>query len=85
MPPTSPYRPEFEAALRLFAQVSEAMATKGFQRPILVGGAAAEFWSKSEINTGITGITVTVHSIADTSSRIGEETFGDYGIEKLQG
>jgi hypothetical protein len=52
MPPPSPYRPEFEAALRLLAQVSEAMHRRGFQRPVLVGGAAAEFWSGSAINTG---------------------------------
>ena len=52
MPAPSPYRPEFEAALRLFARVSEAMHLRGFQRPILVGGAAAEFWSNSAINTG---------------------------------
>ena len=52
LPPRPPYRPEFEAALRLFARVSEAMARRGFQRPILVGGAAAEFWSKSAISTG---------------------------------
>jgi hypothetical protein len=49
---TSAYRPEFESALRLFARVSEAMKARGFQRPILVGGAAAEFYSKSAINTG---------------------------------
>lgn len=48
----SGYRPEFEAALRLFAKVSEAMAARGFERPVLVGGAAAEFYSKSAINTG---------------------------------
>ena len=52
MPSPSPYRPEFAAALRLFARVSEAMALRGLQRPILVGGAAAEFWSNSAINTG---------------------------------
>jgi hypothetical protein len=52
MAEASPYRPEFEAALRLFARVSEAMHQRGFSRPILVGGAAAEFWSRSEINTG---------------------------------
>ena len=52
MPPASAYRPEFEAALRLFARVSEAMHRRGFQRPILVGGAAAEVWSLSAINTG---------------------------------
>ena len=49
---TSAYRPEFEAALRLFARVSEEMAVAGFGRPILVGGAAVEFYSKSAINTG---------------------------------
>ena len=48
----SAYRPEFEAALRLFTQVSEAMAARGFRRPILVGGAAAEFYSQSAISTG---------------------------------
>ncbi|WP_288806543.1 hypothetical protein [uncultured Novosphingobium sp.] len=41
----SGYRPEFVAALQLFARVSEAMYGRGLQRPILVGGAAAEFWS----------------------------------------
>lgn len=48
----SAYRPEFEAALRLFARVSEAMVGRGFQRPVLVGGAAAEFYSNSAISTG---------------------------------
>jgi len=52
MAQNSPYRPEFEAALRLFAQVSEAMHRRGLQRPILVGGAAAEFWSVSALSTG---------------------------------
>lgn len=48
----SAYRPEFEAALRLLARVSEAMHERGLRRPILVGGAAAEFYSESAINTG---------------------------------
>src|SRR4051794_16830894 len=48
----SAYRPEFEAALRLFARVSEAMHQRGMSRPILVGGAAAEFWSTSTLSTG---------------------------------
>jgi hypothetical protein len=46
------YRPEFEAALRLFARASEAMHERGFQRPILVGGAAAEFYTVSALTTG---------------------------------
>lgn len=49
---TSPYRPEFEAALRLFAQVSEAMRARGHEAPILVGGAAVELYSASAVNTG---------------------------------
>lgn len=48
----STYRPEFEEALRLFAKVSEAVENAGFQRPILVGGAAAELYSGSAIATG---------------------------------
>jgi hypothetical protein len=48
----SAYRPEFEAALRLFARASEAMHQRGLPRPILVGGAAAEFYSTSALATG---------------------------------
>ena len=48
----SGYRPEFEAALRLFARVSEAMKARGFEAPVLVGGAAVEIYSLSAINTG---------------------------------
>lgn len=48
----SSYRPEFEAALRLFARVSEAMKVRGFDAPVLVGGAAVEIYSLSAINTG---------------------------------
>lgn len=48
----SPYRPEFEAALRLFARVSEAMKARGFPAPILVGGGAVELYSNSAVTTG---------------------------------
>ena len=46
------YRPEFEAALRLFARASEAMKAQGFLAPVLVGGGAVELYSKSAIVTG---------------------------------
>jgi hypothetical protein len=46
------YRPEFVAALQLFTRVSEAMHARGLQRPILVGGAAAELWSTGAVTTG---------------------------------
>jgi len=49
---TTGYRPEFIAALQLFAHVSKAMHERGLSRPILVGGAAAEFYSQSAISTG---------------------------------
>lgn len=46
------YRPEFEAALRLLARISEALAARGLPRPILVGGGAAEYFSGSALMTG---------------------------------
>lgn len=46
------YRPEFIDALRLLARISDAMANRGLTRPILVGGAAAEFYSASALATG---------------------------------
>ncbi|WP_375394752.1 hypothetical protein [uncultured Sphingomonas sp.] len=48
----SAYRPEFEAALRLFARASEAMKARGFPAPILVGGGAVELYSNSAVTTG---------------------------------
>lgn len=48
----SAYRPEFESALRLFARMSEAMKARGFQAPVLVGGAAVEIYSLSAMATG---------------------------------
>lgn len=48
----SAYRPEFEAALRLFARASEAMKAEGYGAPILVGGGAVELYSNSAITTG---------------------------------
>lgn len=46
------YRPEFEAALRLFARASRAMTDQGFLAPVLVGGGAVEYFSGSTIATG---------------------------------
>jgi hypothetical protein len=46
------HRPAFEAALRLFARVSEAMKRRGFELPVLVGGAVVELYSGSMIATG---------------------------------
>lgn len=46
------YRPEFEAALAMFAKVSAAVDALGYRPPILVGGAAVEPYSQSAISTG---------------------------------
>lgn len=46
------WRTPFEAALRMFAAVSEALRATGQPRPILVGGAAVEYWSGSAVSTG---------------------------------
>lgn len=46
------WRAPFEAALRMFATVSEALRATGQPRPILVGGAAVEYWSGSAVSTG---------------------------------
>lgn len=48
----STYRPEFEAALRLFARASQKMAEQGFVAPILVGGGAVELYTAGAIATG---------------------------------
>lgn len=49
---TSPWRPEFEAALTLLATVSDALVHQGHSRPVLVGGAALELYSASAYTTG---------------------------------
>jgi hypothetical protein len=46
------YRPEFEAALRLFARASGLLTDRGYEAPILVGGAAVELYSRSAMMTG---------------------------------
>jgi hypothetical protein len=52
MDPTSPYRPEFVAALRLLARISGAMDAAGYRPPVIVGGAAVEIYTSGAINTG---------------------------------
>jgi hypothetical protein len=52
-----PWRSEFLEALRLLARVSEAMAERGLPRPVLVGGAAAEFYTGSVLMTGDLDVT----------------------------
>ena len=52
MPAQGPHRPELMKALVLLARLNEAMAKRGLPRPILVGGAAVEYYSGSAVMTG---------------------------------
>lgn len=53
-----PWRPEFIAALRMLVRASEALASRGLARPVLVGGGAVEFYTGSAITTGDIDLTV---------------------------
>lgn len=74
----SAYRPEFEAALRLFARVSEAMVAMGRERPVLVGGAAVEIYSLSALNTGD-------FDIVTGSQSVFEQILQDHGFVRPSG
>jgi len=84
----------------MFAQISEAMAMRGFTRPILVGGAAAELYTGSAIST----MDFDICWIADDrlaqardlyrlncgcdpeflDRRLREETLGEFGVDMLR-
>ena len=53
----APWREEFIAALRLLARASDAMASRGLGRPVLVGGGAVEFYSGGALMTGDIDVT----------------------------
>lgn len=46
------YRPEFIAALGLIAEAFDLVKAAGYARPVLVGGAAVEFYTVSAIVSG---------------------------------
>ena len=56
----NPYRPELLQALTVLAHLTEAMHRRGLPRPILVGGAAAEYFSGSALMTGDVDLTTPV-------------------------
>ncbi|MGK6317987.1 hypothetical protein [Sphingomonas sp. DT-204] len=74
----STHRPELLNALTLLAQVSEAMHRRGLPRPILVGGAAAEYFSGSAVMTGDVDITSPVQPEL-------EQELARLGFEKPEG
>ncbi|MBF0333382.1 MAG: hypothetical protein HQL40_07005 [Alphaproteobacteria bacterium] len=46
------FRPEYTAALRVLARAFEEVQQRGFQCPVLVGGAAVEFWTGGSVVSG---------------------------------
>ena len=46
------FRPEFKEALGLLAKAAEVLVDQGLERPILVGGAAVEFYTASAVTSG---------------------------------
>ena len=73
----TPYRPEFEAALRILAKVSTAMTARGFDPPVLVGGGAVEIQARELF---------ALHRDADMAymeRRIRHESAGGLGIADL--
>ena len=69
---TTPHRPELLRALALLAQLNEAMHARGLPRPILVGGAAVEYYSGSAVMTGDIDLTSPVQEeLEDELVRLG--------------
>ncbi|HWB50605.1 MAG TPA: hypothetical protein VG651_15960 [Stellaceae bacterium] len=46
------YRPEFIAALSLLAEAFDEVVAAGYERPIIVGGAAVEFYTGGAVASG---------------------------------
>lgn len=63
------WRPELLDALRLLARISEALAAQGEPRPVLVGGAAAEYYSGSAMMTGDVDLTSPVQQALEAEMR----------------
>ncbi|MCP8892642.1 hypothetical protein NLI89_18265 [Sphingomonas faeni] len=72
------WRPEFEAALELFASVSAAVVRWGFVAPVLVGGAAVELYSGSAIATGDFDLVTARQDVVEQALR-------DHGFVKPRG
>ena len=71
-------------ALELLAQLNEAMRSRGLPRPILVGGAAVEYYSGSAVMTGDVDLTSPVQSeLEEELARLGFTKPGGLGHTPL--
>lgn len=48
----SVYRPAYLEGLRLLAEAFEEVVSQGFDRPVIVGGAAVEFHTGGDVASG---------------------------------
>lgn len=72
------FRPEFVEALRLVAAASDRVVARGCSRPVIVGGAAAEFYSGGTVPSGDFDLVV-------ASQAVFEEELVALGFERPRG
>lgn len=74
----SQWRPQFEAALTMLAEISSAMDEGGYRPPILVGGGAVELYTQSALNTGD-------FDLVSSQQTVLEETMAQHGFIRPKG
>jgi hypothetical protein len=71
------FRPEFLEALSLLAQVCDEVVRRRYPRPILVGGAAVEFYTSGEVTSGDVDFVTRDHDVF-------EEILPEYGFRFVE-
>ena len=72
----SVFRPEFIEALTLLAKACDDVVAKGYDRPVLVGGAAVEFHTRSAVTSGDFDFVTQAHEAF-------EKILPKYGFEEM--
>lgn len=72
------WRKEFADALNILASASAAMDALGYEPPVLVGGAAVELYTQSEIATGDFDLVTARHAALD-------RVLSEHGFERPSG
>lgn len=72
------WRPQFEDALKMLAQISTGMDQRGYIPPVLVGGAAVELYTQGMVNTGD-------FDLVATQQEVLEDVMAEYGFVRPKG
>jgi hypothetical protein len=72
------YRAEFREALSLLASACDAFVDQGFERPILVGGAAVELYTGGAVVSGD-------FDLVEANPPDFEKVLAEFGFEKASG